>query len=34
LFYWLREAAGLVFLVGITLYVASFFIKGKDQASA
>jgi len=34
LFYWMREAAGLVFLVGITLYVASFFIKGNDKAVA
>lgn len=34
LFYWMREVAGVVFLVGILLYIASFFIKGKDQAVA
>ena len=34
LFYWMREAAGIVFLVGILLYIASFFIKGKDKAIA
>ena len=30
LFYWLREIAGLVFLVGLLLYVYSFFAKGKE----
>ena len=30
LFYWLREIAGLVFLVGLIVYVASFFI-GSDE---
>ncbi|GAB3552326.1 nitric-oxide reductase subunit NorB [Noviherbaspirillum agri] len=34
LFYWLREIAGVVFLVGIVLYVISFFVKGKDTAAA
>ncbi|OWW20464.1 cbb3-type cytochrome c oxidase subunit I [Noviherbaspirillum denitrificans] len=34
LFYWMREVAGVVFLVGIVLYVVSFFIKGKDKAVA
>lgn len=34
LFYWLREISGLVFLVGIVLYVISFFIKGNDTAAA
>ncbi len=33
-FYWLREAAGLVFLVGLVLYVASFFVKGSVPAPA
>jgi nitric oxide reductase subunit B len=33
LFYWMRETTGLVFFVGLTLYVLSFFLKGK-QASA
>ena len=30
IFYWLREAAGLVFLIGLFLYVYSFFAKGKE----
>ena len=30
LFYWLREGAGLVFLVGLVLYLASFFVTGKE----
>lgn len=34
LFYWLREGAGLMFLAGIVLYIASFFIKGNDKAIA
>jgi nitric oxide reductase subunit B len=31
-FYWAREAAGLVFLVGLLLYIASFFVKGESHA--
>ena len=27
LFYWMREVSGLVFLIGLVLYIASFFIK-------
>ncbi len=30
LFYWMREVAGLVFLVGLVLYVLSFFVGRKD----
>ncbi|MCF6190616.1 MAG: cbb3-type cytochrome c oxidase subunit I [Cocleimonas sp.] len=30
IFYWLREVAGLVFLIGLLLYVYSFFAKGKE----
>lgn len=30
LFYWMREVAGLVFLVGLVLYVLSFFVGSKD----
>jgi nitric oxide reductase subunit B len=30
LFYWMREVAGLVFLVGLVLYVLSFFVGTKD----
>ncbi len=33
LFYWMREAAGLVFLVGLVAYVISFFV-GKNDAEA
>lgn len=36
LFYWMREVAGLVFLIGLVLYVASFFVKGEavERATA
>jgi len=30
LFYWMREVAGLVFLIGLVLYVLSFFVGRKD----
>lgn len=30
MFYWLREAAGIVFLIGLILYVISFFVKGEE----
>jgi nitric oxide reductase subunit B len=30
MFYWLREAAGLVFLTGLFTYIASFFVKGEE----
>ncbi len=30
IFYWLREVAGLVFLVGLVIYVASFFVGSRD----
>ncbi len=30
IFYWLRELAGLVFLIGLLLYIYSFFAKGKE----
>ncbi len=33
-FYWLREAAGLVFLLGLILYVAAFFVKGGERVMA
>ncbi|HHJ14978.1 MAG TPA: nitric-oxide reductase large subunit [Gammaproteobacteria bacterium] len=32
-FYWLREGAGLVFLIGLVLYVAAFFVKGGEEAA-
>lgn len=34
IFYWLREGTGVVFLVGLVLYIASFFIKGRETAAA
>ena len=32
LFYWMREWAGVAFLVGLVLYIASFFINGDEKA--
>ncbi|MFQ5643350.1 MAG: cbb3-type cytochrome c oxidase subunit I [Thiogranum sp.] len=34
MFYWLREAAGGVFLIGLILYVAAFFVKGGERVTA
>ncbi len=33
LFYWLREIAGLVFFVGLVVYLASFFVKSEETAT-
>ncbi len=33
IFYWMREVAGLVFLIGLVAYITSFFIKGETKAS-
>jgi nitric oxide reductase subunit B len=33
-FYWLRELAGVVFLIGLILYVISFFVKGGEREMA
>ncbi len=33
IFYWMREAAGVVFLIGLIAYITSFFIKGETKAS-
>jgi nitric oxide reductase subunit B len=33
LFYWLREIAGLIFLVGLVCYIASFFV-GQNEPEA
>ena len=33
-FYWMREWAGVAFLIGLILYIASFFIGGKDEKAA
>ncbi len=30
IFYWLREGAGIVFLIGLILYIVSFFVKGEE----
>ena len=34
LFYWLREISGVIFLIGLVLYIVSFFIKGETKAAA
>jgi nitric oxide reductase subunit B len=34
LFYWMREWSGVVFLVGLVVYIWSFFCKGEDKAAA
>jgi nitric oxide reductase subunit B len=31
LFYWMREATGVIFLVGLVVYIASFFVKGETK---
>jgi nitric oxide reductase subunit B len=33
IFYWMREIAGVVFLIGIIVYVLSFFVGGKERAA-
>jgi nitric oxide reductase subunit B len=32
LFYWMREAAGVVFLIGLIVYITSYFVDGKEGA--
>ena len=34
LFYWLREGTGVIFFIGLLLYIASFFYKGDEAAKA
>ena len=34
IFYWMREGAGLVFMIGLLLYVGSFFVKGESAEAA
>ncbi|MHB0986370.1 MAG: cbb3-type cytochrome c oxidase subunit I [Sulfuricella sp.] len=34
LFYWLREISGLVFLVGLVLYIVHFFVGGESRKAA
>ena len=31
LFYWLREIAGIIFLIGLVTYIVSFFVVGKEE---
>jgi nitric oxide reductase subunit B len=33
IFYWLRELAGVVFMIGLVMYVLSFFVKGGKPAT-
>ena len=33
MFYWMREGAGLVFLIGLICYLASFFVADKEEAA-
>lgn len=33
LFYWMREVAGVVFLIGLITYLVSFFVRGEDKAA-
>ncbi|WP_036303291.1 cbb3-type cytochrome c oxidase subunit I [Methylotenera sp. L2L1] len=33
IFYWMREASGVVFLIGLIVYITSFFIKGETKVS-
>ena len=30
IFYWMREVSGVVFLIGLILYIYSFFAKGEE----
>lgn len=34
IFYWLREGTGVVFLIGLVIYISSFFVKGSAKATA
>lgn len=34
LFYWMRAVSGVVFLLGLVLYVVSFFVRGEARATA
>lgn len=34
LFYWMREWTGVVFLVGLVIYIISFFVGGKEEKAA
>ncbi len=34
LFYWMREVAGVIFLIGLIVYIMSFFVKHDDEVTA
>ncbi|HEX6734889.1 MAG TPA: cbb3-type cytochrome c oxidase subunit I [Azonexus sp.] len=34
LFYWMREWTGVVFLIGLVIYILSFFVGGKEEKAA
>jgi nitric oxide reductase subunit B len=34
LFYWMREWTGVAFLIGLVVYLVSFFIKGEEKPAA
>jgi len=34
LFYMMREIAGIIFLIGLGVYIYSFFVGGEEEASA
>lgn len=34
IFYWLREGTGVMFLVGLLVYIASFFVGGETKSRA
>ncbi len=33
LFYWMREWSGVVFLIGLLIYIVSFFVGGEKEAA-
>lgn len=33
-FYWLREIAGVIFMLGLVAYLVSFFVKGRDAKNS
>ena len=33
-FYWARELSGVIFLIGLVIYLVSFFVKGEEKATA
>jgi len=34
IFYWMREVAGIIFLIGLILYVVSFFVGGDEEEAS